>query len=59
MRILALMTMERAIDNIAASMSMEGLLFGDEQMERIKKIALGTLTVEEAILQIRKKYEVV
>lgn len=54
---MAPMTIDRAIENAVVSTNMEGFALGEEQKEIIKKLALGEITIEKVIEQIKKKYE--
>ena len=53
---MAPMTIDRAIENAVVSTNMEGFALGEEQKEIIKKLALGEITIEKVIEQIRHKY---
>lgn len=54
---MAPMTTERAIENAAASMRMEGFTVGEEQKDLMRRILNGELTMEEALAGIRQKYQ--
>lgn len=51
------MTPERKLTNIESSFAMEDLPFDEECRDRIKKILEGTLSVQEAISELNKKYK--
>ena len=51
------MNTNREYNNIESSFAMENLLFDDECAYRVKYVVNGTMTVEEAIAEIDKKYE--
>lgn len=55
--IMAPMTIDRAIENAVVSTNMEGFALGEEQKQLIKSIISGEITLEEALAQIKKKYE--
>ena len=48
---------ERKLTNIESSFDMEDLPFDEECRDRIKKILKGTLSVQEAISELNKKYK--
>ena len=50
------MTPEK-LTNIESSFAMEDLPFDEECRDRIKKILKGTLSVQEAIVELNKKYK--
>lgn len=54
---MAPMTIDRAIENAVVSTNMEGFAIGEEQKQLIKSIISGEITLEEALAQIKKKYE--
>ena len=54
---MAPMTIDRAIENAVVSTNMEGFALGEEQKQLIKSIISGEITLEEALAQIKKKYE--
>ena len=51
------MTPERKLTNIESSFAMEDFPFDEECIDRIKKILKGTLSVQEAIAGLNKKYQ--
>ena len=51
------MTPEIKLTNIESSFAMEDLPFDEECRDRIKKILKGTLSVQEAIVELNKKYK--
>ena len=51
------MTPERKLTNIESSFAMEDFPFDEECRDRIKKILKGTLSVQEAIVELNKKYK--
>ena len=51
------MTPERKLTNIESSFAMEDLPFDEECRDRIKKILESTLSVQEAISELDKKYK--
>lgn len=54
---MAPMTLDRAIENAVVSTNMEGFALGEEQKQLIKSIISGEITLEDALAQIKKKYE--
>ena len=48
---------ERKLTNIESSFAMEDLPFDEECRDRIKKILKGTLSVQEVIVELNKKYK--
>ena len=51
------MAPERKLTNIESSLAMEDLPFDEECRDRIKKILEGTLSIQEAIAELNKKYK--
>ena len=51
------MTPERKLTNIESSFAMEDFPFDEECRDKIKKILKGTLSVQEAIVELNKKYK--
>lgn len=51
------MTSERKLTSMESSFTMEDLPFDEECRDRIKKILEGTLSVQEAIAELNKKYK--
>ena len=51
------MASERKLTNIESSFAMEDLPFDEECRDRIKKILEGTLSIQEAIAKLNKKYQ--
>ena len=51
------MASERKLTNIESSFAMEDLPFDEECRDRIKKILEGTLSIQEAIAELNKKYQ--
>lgn len=49
-------SIERALNNAVASTNMEGFDLGEDQKELLRQIITGKKTLEEAIEQIRRKY---
>ena len=51
------MAPERKLTNIESSFAMEDFPFDEGCRDRIKKILKGTLSVQEAIVELNKKYK--
>ena len=51
------MTPERKLMNIESSFAMEDLPFDEECRNRVKNILESTLSVQEAIVELNKKYK--
>ena len=51
------MASERKLTNIESSFAIEDFPFDEECRDRIKKILEGTLSIQEAIVELNKKYK--
>lgn len=54
---MAPMSIDRAVENAAVSLKMEGFNVEAEQKQMIKKIISGEISLQEALSIINRKYE--
>lgn len=52
------MTIDRKLSSIEASFNMENMPFDDECRERVRKVLNKEITIEDAIEELNKKYNV-